>query len=203
MADEKKGQEPSSFVKTPEFLALNPKQRKFVLQYIKTGNASRSYFLVYKCEIASAEAASSALLRNLKVQDALQLGMRLTNEAVEKSVILSKQERMEILSKIAKANLKNVVQFSAGGFEMQDQDEIDEDDLIAVKSISSSSSSSSEGSSSSVSIAVHDRVKAIEVLSRMTGDISADDAANKPRDTGSLQGRIAGLLERKRKLGIG
>lgn len=198
MSDEKKGQEPLSLVKSPEFLALNPKQRKFVLQYIKTGNATRSYLLVYKCALSTADANGTKLLGDTRVKAAVELGMRITNESIEKSVILSRQERMEILSKIAKANLKNVIQFSGGGFTMQEHDEIDEDDLMAVKSLSHSSSSG-DTDSSSVSIAIHDRVKAIEVLSRMTGDIEGDDAGNKSKNTNSIQARVANLLGRVQK----
>lgn len=195
MSDEKKGQEPVSLVKSPEFLALNPRQKKFVMQYIKTGNATQSYIFAYgdmRDNVAAAGAVQ--LLRNINVSRAVALGQLQTDLAAEKQIIMDKAERMEILAKISRANVKNVVRFRKGSVEFKSEKNINDDDLIAIKSFSFSSSSGSQGSSRAVSFSTHDRVKAIELLGKMMGDMEADDSDrdNKPVDAG-FEDRMARL----------
>lgn len=200
MVDEKHGQEPDSLVDSPEFKALKRKERKFVLEYLKDFNASRAARAAGYSE-KSAHVQGCQLLKKPNIKATLANSQRQTEKILEKEVVLSRKARLELLTKIATANLKNVVDIGANGVSFKN--EINDDDLLTVKSISYSVSSGKAGYSQSLSFAAHDRIKALELLGRMTGDLAGDDTANKPRDTDTLQGRIAGLIARKQKLGVG
>ena len=203
MSQESTGQEPLSLSNSPEFLALNQKQRRFVFAYLKSGNATQSYKDAgYNCHGPSSEAASSRLLTNGKIQAAMRLAQGITNAIAEQEFQMSRKERLGILSKIARSNLKKVVSMRGGSVEILDSDQISDDDFLTIKSISYSSSEGKEGSSRSLSVATHDRIKAIELISKLSGDLNGDGRDdNRSANGEALKARIHGL--RSRVVGLG
>ena len=65
---------------------LNPKQRRFVREYLKDHNASRAYKRAgYHCKTRSSlDTAAGRLLRNVEVQSALQEAM---NEQAKRTLV--------------------------------------------------------------------------------------------------------------------
>ena len=71
---------------------LNPNQKKFADEYIKTGNAKQSYINAgYKARGNRAEASASRLLRNVKVRDYI----RQRNKELDKDTIADMTEVKE------------------------------------------------------------------------------------------------------------
>jgi len=83
---------------------LNQRQRKFVLEYMRTGNGGQSAIVAGYTKKA-ADPTASRLLRNVKIQDAL-ISLRETNE---KSSILTVQQLREWWSAVINGTVKDVV----------------------------------------------------------------------------------------------
>lgn len=63
---------------------LTIKQRKFVAEYLKDGNATRAYSVVYKVVGMSASVSGSKLLKNAKVADEIAAQRSILSKTVEK-----------------------------------------------------------------------------------------------------------------------
>ena len=83
---------------------LTPRQRLFADRYLETGNAGKSYIDAgYKVKSANvAYVSANQLLRNNKIRDYLNIIMSERN----KSSIASAEEVLEILSKMARGEMK-------------------------------------------------------------------------------------------------
>lgn len=90
---------------------LNPKQQRFCVEYLKTGNAAQSYKLAFGISNDNAARASSCrLLKNPEIQARLaELQAEVANEK-----ILSAQEIQERLSAIARREVYETVTLPNG-----------------------------------------------------------------------------------------
>lgn len=97
-------------------LALSIKQEKFCLEYAKSGNQRQAYLKAgYKCKNeASADAAASQLLRNVKVKERLAE----IAEEIKNASIADITEMQQTLTKIIRQELAEevVVVESVGDF---------------------------------------------------------------------------------------
>jgi phage terminase small subunit len=133
-------------------MALNPRQRWFVLEYIKDSNGSRAAIAAGYAE-KSARITASKLLTNTNIQKEIS---ELTKER-RRANILEYDEACEILSKIAKGTIEGC---------------LDDDGNFDIKSIPPGSLSQIEYDPETGDIKkfkIEDRVKAIERLSKMRG----------------------------------
>lgn len=99
---------------------LTPKQEKFCLVYLKTGNATEAYRQSYNCKKwkpSTINEAASRLLKNGKIVT------RLTelNKTAVTDAVMTRQEALERLSNFARTDLTDLVEF--GTFEVGHDDQ--------------------------------------------------------------------------------
>jgi hypothetical protein len=190
MEKQTKGQEPNSLADCPEFLALNPKQQKFVIVYISCGVAEKAYIEAGYSPNGAPEGASR-LLSNVKVQAAVAVARRIETGRLCDKYGITKQKILTELSRVAFSNLKNVATWEGQSCQLKNSEDIPDEDAAAIKSITCSSSSTSKGDSVSMSVALHDKVKALHLLANMKGmlDGADDDKERKPIDK-SIKDRL-------------
>ena len=83
---------------------LTEKQQKFVLEYIKTGNAVQSYMAAgYQTRYMESAASASRLLKNVKIQSEIS---RLKKEEFQKNVA-SSEEVMDFFSRVMRGEVKD------------------------------------------------------------------------------------------------
>ena len=98
---------------------LTAKQERFCLAYLKTGNASEAYRLAYepkKMTDKSVNEKASQMLAMVKIRSRLD---ELNSKAVTDAV-MTRQEALERLSKFARADLTDLVEF--GTYEVGEVD---------------------------------------------------------------------------------
>lgn len=83
---------------------LTEKQQRFVLEYIKTGNAVQSYMAAgYQARYMESAASASRLLKNAKIQSEIT---RLKKEEFQKNVA-SSEEVMDFFSRVMRGEVKD------------------------------------------------------------------------------------------------
>lgn len=83
---------------------LTEKQQKFILEYIKTGNAVQSYIAAgYQARYMESAASASRLLKNVKIQSEIS---RLKKEEFQKNVA-SSEEVMDFFSRVMRGEVKD------------------------------------------------------------------------------------------------
>lgn len=93
-------------------MALTPKQEAFCIAYLKTGNASEAYRQAYstkRMQPATINVKASELLANGKIAVRLK---ELNSKAVTDAV-MTRQEALERLSRFARTDLAELVEFGA------------------------------------------------------------------------------------------
>ncbi len=91
-------------------MALTPKQERFCLAYLETGNASEAYRRAYDAENMKPETIikrASELLDNREIAGRLE---ELNRSAVT-AAVMSRTEALEKLSALARTDLKDLVEF--------------------------------------------------------------------------------------------
>jgi hypothetical protein len=178
-------------------MKLNPKQKKFCELYVLNGyNATQAYKEAgYSCkndQIAS-EKASRLLASNGKVK--LYIA-KLENEQ-SKEFKIEKDDILQELMKMAFGNIGDIVDIKHGNFVLKDgvDPKKQRQFLASVSNLSGSVSYGKAGESKSFSIASKDKIKALELIARMTGVL---DGAT---DNGDSKPAVSKVLEVIRKLG--
>lgn len=192
MDREKTGQESDALAESPEFLALTPQEQKFVMEYRVDENASRA---AREAGIGQTEKSSGVLghklLKSIKIQAALALAKRLDTKKRVKHYDISREGLLKILAEIAHNDPSRMVSVANGTATLKKSRR----SLKNIKSFSYSESSGAQGSSSSFSFAVHDRVKAVETIAKMTGALDAKPDEGKEQEpvARGVSSRLAGL----------
>ena len=94
---------------------LNEKQKQFCVFFVKKHNATKAYMLTYGVDYATAAAASSRLLRNVKIKAFIQM---LKNEKLNQTYF-SADDLVQRYMDIAFSDIGDVVTFSADGIELR------------------------------------------------------------------------------------
>lgn len=145
---------------------FKPDQQNFILEYIKTRNATKSYMMAYpKTSYESAAVQAYRLLKNDNVSAYIknyfdQLWANRKDEI---------GKTLDNLLKIANADLGSVLEKTADGLKVKDFDKID---TSIIQSISQSRSDNKYGEASSLSIRLFDKSKAISDLTKVLGMIT-------------------------------
>jgi len=158
-------------------MALTPKQERFCLAYLKTGNASEAYRLSYNAENMKPETINnraSELLKNSGVAGRLAE----LKEKSESEAVMSRQEALERLSGYARTDLADLVEF--GQYEIGEQDgqpiiqaswKIKDSVLQDPKKMAAISELSA--TKDGIKIKTHSPLSAIQQLAKMQGWESA------------------------------
>lgn len=101
-------------------MGLTPKQERFCLAYLETGNASEAYRRAYnasKMKPNSINVNASKLLADAKVT----LRLKELNESAVSSAVMTRKEALERLSTFARTDLSDLVEF--GAYELGQDDD--------------------------------------------------------------------------------
>jgi phage terminase small subunit len=170
---------------------LNPKQIAFCEAYVKHGNATQAYIEAgYKTTEKVARTNASKLLTNDNIQQYIQ---KLQKPALKKAEV-TVERITSTLAKIAFGELQDVVEIGENGKPKIRPDA----DLSGIDGLSFSESFDAKGGySKGFSFKKSDRLKALDMLLKMTGgyDRSPDSDVGNLRDN---SGRILEALEKLR-----
>lgn len=155
-------------------MSLTPKQERFCLAYLETGNASEAYRRAYSAENMKPESiavAASRVLSNAKV--ALRLA-ELRGRS-ESAAVMGRQEALERLSMMARTSLADLVEFGSyelgedengrpivqAAWRIKDSALQDPKQLAAIAELSASKDG--------IKIKTHSPLQAIQQLAKMQG----------------------------------
>jgi len=176
-------------------MKLSPKQKKFCENYVINGyNATSAYidagYSVKKRVTGTVN--SSQLLMKPNIQSYIRT-LELERDGDFK---IGKEEILAELGKLAFGNLDDIVEIKNNSFGLRD--DIDPKKrriaLAGISSISSSSSFGKEGQSKSFSINAKDKIKALELIAKMTGVLDGDT------DSGDGRSSISRVLNSLRNI---
>ena len=167
---------------------LTQKQETFCVKYFEIGNASEAARLAkYSPKTAAVIGRENLLKPNIQARIAE------LREEVKGAAIMNVQERQEVLSEIARANMTNFVEVGQDGAWFN----IDNSNLNsrAIQSVQSKTVLGKDGADDAVFIRVnlHDPMKAIDLLNKMEGIYSEGSTVN-------IDNRIIEIHDPKGKL---
>ncbi|MEE4244539.1 MAG: terminase small subunit [Kangiellaceae bacterium] len=177
-------------------MKLSPKQKLFCENYVLNGyNATQAYLAAgyAKSDPKIARVNAAKLLS----KDNIQYHIRTLESEKEGQFKVSKDDILNQLGKIAFGNLDDLVEFKHGKAVLKD--DIDpqkrRNALAGINSISSSMSFTKDGQAKSFSIGNKDRLKALELIARMTGVLDGGS------DKGDGKPAVSKVLEALRNIG--
>ena len=176
-------------------MALTQKQENFCLKYVETGNASEAYRFAYRADKMKAETIhkrASELVSDREVAGRIE---ELKGMAVSKA-IMSRTEALEMLSIIARTSVSDIAEFSTVE---SGEDEDGNTVMSTTWRILNSEEISKEASASIKSVSatkmgpkleMHDRLAAIQQLSKLQGWESASKIDHTSSDGSMAPTRI-------------
>ncbi len=183
---------------------LSVKEARFVRAFLVNGfNASQAYKSAgYQAKtVNSVSANSSRLLAKDKIQTAIKQEMWKEETKLEEEYSITKDSLRREMAIIGFSSLKNLAEWGPNGVKMKDSDAISDTHAKAMKTIKYSSSESAtdtgQSASQSLSIGMHDKVKALEVLMRSTGVLNGanDDDSEDPGSRESVEEEVSDAIE--------
>jgi phage terminase small subunit len=168
---------------------VTPKQQRFVDEYLVDLNATQAAIRA-GYSAATAEAAGSRLLRNVKVAAAIA-GAR--TDLSERTKVT--QDRvLEELARIAFSDMRTFTSWGPDGVTLLDSDGLDEDDARCVAEVKQTTTQHG----GSLGFKLHDKVGALEKIGRHLGmfvDLHADVSKLTPQERES---KVADIESRAR-----
>lgn len=157
-ARKKSSSKPARKVKKPDIDAgLNPKQLAFCKEYLKDFNATKAAIRSGYSE-DTARQIGSQLLSKLNIQSQIQAFADVINERVDNEI-----ERIILeLQIVAFGSLRDVADWNANGLYVKDSEALD---ARSAKLVSEVKEHRGE-KGTSISIKLHDKMKALEMLGR-------------------------------------
>lgn len=176
-------------------MKLTPKQEGFCLAYLKTGNASEAYRQVYsasKMKDKQVWEEASKLLIHPKVAQRLEQ----LNKAASSAAVMTRQEALERLSRFARTDLTDLVEFGTHALGEDDsgqpviqstwriKDSVlqDPEKLAAIAELNASRDG--------IKIKTHSPLQAIQQLAKMQGWESAQKHEITGKDGGPIRSQI-------------
>ena len=176
---------------------LTPKQKQFVERYLIHLNASQAYKEAYKPKNSkSAESCSIRLLRNVKIQDAIQAGTRAksTRNEIDQDWVISR------LKAVADGHIGKVCSFEGSKFSLKLSEDLSDDDKRCLSSIKKKETQTQFGGSSEFEVRLREPVRALELLGRHIG-MWTDGQGDDPGDPKTHKAAILAATRRIRKTG--
>jgi len=148
---------------------LNEKQRKFVNNYLKTGNAKQSYIKAgYTATGQAVEANASRLLSNDKVRQELEKRQKTSNKRVDISLDWWKAK----MKALADATILDFMDITANGIALKDLSTVDIDKIAAISDIEEFISDSGKGKQK---IKMINKNQTMEMLGKHLGAYEKDN----------------------------
>ena len=169
-------------------MGLTAKQQAFVNEYLIDLNASAAYLRAgYKCSEPCARRLASRLLTNEDVQSAVKSALAARTERVE----ITQDMVLRELARVAFADTTSAVRIEGGRVVVQDTDEMDENTRRAISEISETKTLNG----GTLKIKFHDKVKALELLSRHLGILNDKLSVNAKTEVSCDEGLEALLSD--------
>ena len=142
-------------------MPLNPKQRRFLEEYLVDLNASAAARRAGYSEKTAGQ-IGERLLKNVEVQKAIQAGQAARQQRTEVTQDMVLRE----LAKIAFADQRQVMKWGPGGVKLRDSSELTADEAAAVAEVSETIGATGGGS---LKLKTHDKVGALKLLGEHLG----------------------------------
>jgi phage terminase small subunit len=168
---------------------LNPRQIAFCIAYAKHGNATKAYLDAgYKVSEKVAGTNGPRLLENAGISEHIRKLQKPALKRAEVSIDRITQE----LAKVAFADIGDVIELDSSGNARLRADA----DLSSLDAVSFNESSGKAGNSRGFSVKKSDKLKALDMLLKMTGGYDREPDA----DSGNLRANAGRILESLRNL---
>lgn len=150
---------------------LNDSQSRFVDEYLVDLNATQAAIRAGYSEKSAASQAHE-LLKNPKVEAAIQA----KRARLSKKLEISTERVLNELARVAFSDMRNVAEWNAGGVDFKDSSTLSDDVAAAVSEVSSDTTRSKDGVTVKHKIKLHDKMRALEMLSRHLNLFAPDSA---------------------------
>lgn len=171
---------------------LTTQQMRFCEIYVKTGNATQSYYDAgYKAKNGDVAKVNAC---RLLTYDHVSLYVKQLQKRTSEKHEVSKDKIIGELVKVAFADMSEVVAIDDNGKPVIKKDA----NLDALDSISSSESVSDTGYSKSFSVKKSDKIKAMEMLCKLLGLYDREDTESR-RNIEANAGRVLDAIRGLRK----
>jgi phage terminase small subunit len=137
---------------------LNLRQERFVVEYLKQGNATQAAIAAGYSE-RSAYSQGERLLKNAEIS-------RRVNECSQELRMQAKDIRLRI-EQIADMDIRKAVSWDENGVQVKSSDEIDEDTIRAISAVKNYYDK--DGNVLGVNLKFHDSLKALALLAKFLG----------------------------------
>lgn len=155
---------------------MNEKQALFVKEYLIDLNAAKAAIRAGYSE-TSAYNLGYRLLRNVEVRAAIEAALEARGERLAVSGDLVLKE----LAKIAFSDIRQVATWTEGGVRFRPSEEVDDETAAAIQEISESSTDNQRTTRTQLKVKMHDKMKALTLLSQHLGLTPADEFSNMTR----------------------
>ena len=167
-------------------MALTAKQKRFVAEYMLDLNATQAAIRAGYSQRRASEIAYQ-LLQKTPVQDAIAAAQ----EIREKRLDITADRVVAELARLAFADTTTAVRIEGGRVVVQDTDEMDENTRRAISEISETKTLNG----GTLKIKFHDKVKALELLSRHLGILNDKLSVNAKTEVSCDEGLEALLSD--------
>ncbi len=165
---------------------LTPKQERFVAEYMLDLNATQAAIRAGYSQRRASEIAYQ-LLQKTPVQDAIAAAQ----EIREKRLDITADRVVAELARLAFADTTTAVRIEGGRVVVQDTDEMDENTRRAISEISETVTTNG----GTLKVKFHDKVKALELLSRHLGILNDKLSVNAKTEVSCDEGLEALLKD--------
>lgn len=141
-------------------MSLNPKQKRFVAEYLKDLNATQAAIRAGYSE-KTAHVIAHEHLSKPNISQAIKAGMDKRAQRTE----LTQDMIVNELKRIAFGGMKKLARWNASGVQFHDSDQLDDDAIATVAEVSETTNQHG----GSLKIKQYDKVKALELLGRHLG----------------------------------
>jgi phage terminase small subunit len=166
-------------------MAFTARQERFIVEYVASGNATRSAIAAGYAE-GSAKQQGSYLLSNPDVAAEIERRRGAIEKKVLKKFEVTREWIVEELAKLARSNMADFTSFDEDGNPVLDFTDVDRDKMAAVKEITSETSTVGGAPVRKTKFTLHDKRAALMDLAKLEGHV-----VDRQQLTGANGGPIA------------
>lgn len=158
-----------------EFDGLTAKQARFIEEYLVDFNATQAAIRAGYSE----ETAGVIGYENLK-KPYIQAEIRKRQADTAAALSITRDAVLREWKRIGFSDIRKVARFEGGELHVADSDDLTEDEAAAISELSMSETNGEKGNSVSRKVKLHDKVKALENLSKHLGLLDPDPTKTPP-----------------------
>lgn len=155
-------------------MAFTARQERFIVEYVASGNATRSAIAAGYSE-GSAHVQGSQLLSNPKIVEEVERRKQAIERKVLKKFEVTREWIVEELAKLARSNMADFTAFDEEGNPVLDFSDVDRDKMAAVREITSEVYTEGRGENASrvkrTKFSLYDKRAALMDLAKLEGHV--------------------------------